>query len=95
MNIADFIPVGRQNAVTREELRKLTGLNDRQIREMISQARRETPIISLDNKGYFIPSEDEKADVEKWIKQEEHRAKSIFWSMAGAKKFIKGGNINA
>lgn len=95
MNITDFIPVGRQNAVTREKLRKLTGLNDRQIREMISQARRKTPIISLDNKGYFIPSEDEKADVEKWIKQEEHRAKSIFWSMAGAKKFIKGGNINA
>lgn len=95
MNIADFIPLGMKNAITREELRKLTGLNDRQIREMISQARRETPIISLDNKGYFIPSEDEKADVEKWIKQEEHRAKSIFWSMAGAKKFIKGGNINA
>ena len=89
MNIADFIPLGMKNAITREELRELTGLNVRQIREMISQARRETPIISLDNKGYFIPTKEEKPLVERWISQEEHRAKSIFWSMAGAKEFIK------
>lgn len=95
MNIADFIPLGMKNAITREELRKLTGLNDRQIREMISQKRREIPIISLDNKGYFIPTKEEKPLVEKWVNQEKHRAKSIFWSMAGAKKFIEGGNINA
>lgn len=88
LDIADFIPRGKENAITRQNLCEITGLNDRAVRESISQARREIPIISLANKGYYIPTE--KEDVEQWVKQEEHRAKSIFWSMAGAKKFLKG-----
>lgn len=90
MNIIDYMPCGQKNAITRAELSKITGLKDRVVRELIGQARRETPILNTQNgEGYFIPLPSEKHLVERWLKQEESRAKSIFWSIRGAKNFIK------
>ena len=90
MNIADFIPVGKDNAISRSQLVKLTGLSDRIIRDMIALERRNTAILNLQNgAGYYIPSESEKADLERFIKQEEARAKSIFWSLRGAKSALR------
>ena len=65
MDIVDYIPFGRENAVTRAQLRIVTGLNDRQIREQISQARRDTVILNMqDGKGYFRPLPEERHIVE-------------------------------
>ena len=90
MNITDFIPVGKDNAISRSQLVKLTGLSDRIIRDMIALERRNTAILNLQNgAGYYIPSESEKADLERFIKQEEARAKSIFWSLRGAKSALR------
>lgn len=90
MNIADFIPVGKDNAISRSQLVKLTGLSDRIVRDMIALERRNTAILNLQNgAGYYIPSESEKADLERFIKQEEARAKSIFWSLRGAKSALR------
>lgn len=86
--IADHIPYGKKNAVTREYLCNVTGLKDRDVREMISKERRNTPILSS-GKGYFQPTEDETAEVAKWVIQESKRARSIFWSMWGAKAYLK------
>lgn len=56
MNIIDYIPIGRANAVTREQLEILTGFSDRKIRDQIHEARRFAPIINIsDGKGYYIP----------------------------------------
>jgi len=88
MNIIDYIPKGKDNAITREELVKLTGFTDRIIREQISQARRDTAIINnQDGRGYYKPSDRE--EIERYIKQESSRAKSIFWCLRGAKKALK------
>ena len=38
MDIVDYIPFGRENAVTRTQLRIMTGMNDRKIRDKISEA---------------------------------------------------------
>lgn len=90
MNIIDYIPYGQKNAVSRTSLRVQTGLNDRAIRELIGQARRETPILNTQNgEGYFIPLPSEMHLVERWLKQETSRAKSTFWSLKGAKNFLK------
>ena len=90
MNIAEFIPVGKENAISRSQLVKLTGLSDRIVRDMIALERRNTAILNLQNgAGYYIPSESEKADLERFIKQEEARAKSIFWSLRGAKSALR------
>ena len=63
INITDFIPFGRQNAVTRRRLAELTGLSDRIIRQKIEKARADgAVIINLqDGRGYF--QSDNKNDI--------------------------------
>ena len=56
LNILDYIKIGRENAITRSELSKQIGISDRQVRDLIHYARRDTPILNMqDGKGYFIP----------------------------------------
>jgi hypothetical protein len=90
--ITEKIPVGHQNAVTRKALHISTGMNDRRIRKAIHEARRKTPILNLqDGSGYYVPDmEDEvdKAELRKYVKQEESRLKSIGWSLAAARKTL-------
>lgn len=73
--ITDYIPTGRKNAITRKELCRITGLSDRQAREHIAQARRNTPIINLqDGDGYFIPNPSDNSDMsllKRYVRQEE------------------------
>lgn len=90
MNISEFIPVGKENAISRSQLVKLTGLSDRIVRDMIALERRNTAILNLQNgAGYYIPSESDRADIERYVRQEEARAKSIFWSLRGAKTALR------
>ena len=76
-SITDYIPFGKENAVTRAHLRAATGLSDRKIREEIEQARRRGAIIinAQDGAGYY-QSEDIK-DIAKQYRQNERRALSI------------------
>ena len=59
MTITDFIPYGKENAVSREYLANMTGLDDRTVRELIEKARKDVPIISL-KKGYYLPLVEEE-----------------------------------
>lgn len=86
MNIIDLIPFGAENAIPRAKLRYLSGLNDSAMRAEIAKARRETCIINLqDGRGYYRPTTMEEVD--RFIAQEEHRARSIFYNLNGAKKY--------
>lgn len=92
MSILDYIPFGHNNAITGSRLSELTGISKREIRRMVSQARRETPILNLqDGKGYFKPTEEEKYLVERYVKQETARLKSVGWSLKAAREFVKNG----
>lgn len=92
--ITDFIPVGRENAISRKRLCEVTGLTDRNLREHIAQARRNTPIINLQyGDGYFIPDTSDDADMallRRYVAQEEGRLKSIGWSLKAARNALKG-----
>ena len=92
MNIIDFIPFGKENAITREQLRMITGMPDRKMRDLISEAREEWPILNLQTgDGYYMPKEDrlsEIAEVKKWLKQEGNREKSINKTQRGAMIFL-------
>lgn len=93
MNIIDYIPFGRENAVTRTQLRIVTGLTDRKIRDLIADARRDTVILNMqDGKGYFQPNPDEINLVQAFEKQEEARLKSIGWSLKSTRKMLKNSN---
>lgn len=88
MNITNYIPKGKENAITRKDLCKITGLSDRNVRERISQARRETVIINLQNgNGYYQPTE--AAEIEQFVRQETARLKSIGWSLKAARNALK------
>ncbi len=63
MNILDYIPYGRENAISRVKLRQLTGLTDSKMRELIRQARHDVPIVNLQSgEGYFIPTKMEEIE---------------------------------
>lgn len=57
---ADYVPTGHQNAISRKFLSKMTGLNDRQVRQDISDS--DLPIINIGN-GYYIPDMNDPADI--------------------------------
>lgn len=92
--ITDYISTGHFHPITRKKLCNLTGLSDRQVRDSIAQARRNTPIINLqDGDGYFIPDPSDNGDMEllrRYVRQEEARLKSIGWSLKAARKMLKG-----
>lgn len=88
INILDYIPKGRANAIPRARLRYITGLTDSKMRELIREARKDVPILNLQTgEGYYIP--DNKEEVRRYIKQEEHRAKSIFANLRSAKDYLE------
>ena len=99
MNIINYIPKGYENAISRKELCEKTGLQDRVVRALIEEARRETIIISNnDGTGYWIypdhPTEKEKNLLNRFVKQQENRAKSIFYALYPARQMMKGGVTN-
>ena len=88
INILDYIPKGRENAIPRKKLAYITGLTDSKMRELIRLARRDVPILNLQTgEGYYIP--DNKEEVKRYIKQEEHRAKSIFANLKSARDYLE------
>lgn len=91
--ITDYIPTGRENAVTRVHLREVTGLPDRKVREEIEQARRKGAIIinAQDGAGYY-QSEDIK-DIAKQYRQNERRALSILAQQKHLRKRLKAAGV--
>ena len=92
-SITDYIPFGKENAVTRAHLRAATGLPDRKIREEIEQARRRGAIIinAQDGAGYY-QSEDIK-DIAKQYRQNERRALSILAQQKHLRKRLKEAGV--
>lgn len=87
--VVSLIPKGRDNAITGKQIRQLTGFSERIVRKYVSLARRDICILNDQNgMGYYKP--ETKEEVERWVNQERARAKSIFWSMRGAREYLKG-----
>ena len=91
IKIVDYIPFGKENAISRQQLERVTGLSDRDVREAISLARRNTVILNLSiGKGYFQPIQGEEDDlVVKYFKQEDSRLKRIGWSLLATRRRVK------
>ena len=91
MNIISLIPQGKVNAISRTELRYMTKLNDRVMRELIEQERRKGAIILnlQDGRGYYRPAPDEMDDVRRQYKQNDRRAKSILVQQKYLRRTLK------
>ena len=87
MNILDFIPTGKENAISKENLCKLTGIKDeRIIRDAIKrQVESGVPILSSSgHKGYWY-SEDLE-EIKEFIRENDHRSNALNRTTAKLKK---------
>lgn len=85
MDILEFIPYGKENAVNRHDLSQIVGLSDRDTRRAIADARKTTPIINLsDGNGYYRPTN--KEELYRYILQENARAMHILKNIQVATK---------
>lgn len=102
ITVADLIPTGRENAVKRADLLNACIIHnlaytDRNMRKQIEAARRDYVILNLsDGEGYYRPTPAELRDLQKYIRQEEARAKAAFTNIKLARKLyedFKNGRI--
>ena len=92
--VYNAIGVGRENAISRRELCRATGLPDRAVRKAIEILRYDRPILTADNGlGYYIPRRDAQGrrEAAKWIETQDRRCKSIKTAERGAKRFARQG----
>ena len=89
MNILDFIPTGKENAISKQKLMEVTGIKDeRLVRDVIKrQVESGVPILSSSgHKGYWY-SEDID-EIEEFIRENDHRANAIGKTTAKLKKHL-------
>ncbi|MBQ0074516.1 MAG: hypothetical protein KBT34_10005 [Prevotella sp.] len=90
LTIVDLIPEGRENAISREMLlAKCIELdicyNDRAMRQLIEREKKEFVILAREGGGYYRPTHDDMLDLNRYIRQETHRAISVFRNIKRAK----------
>lgn len=86
--IVNLIPYGKDNAVRRKELRRITNLPDRQIRKLIEEAKNRGQLIAASPAGgyYRIESADEAND---YFAMERAKARSIFRNLSTLQENIR------
>ena len=100
VNIVELIPIGRNNAISRNDLIEkcvvfdLIDRNasdkDREMRRLLQKARLDYTILNLsDGNGYYRVSRDDLQDLQRYIKQEDNRAKASFGNHTLAKKLYE------
>lgn len=97
MKITDFIPYGKENAISNSNLAIKSGTKKREARRFVHQARvNGEPICSTSDErkgGYFMPTNKEEALI--YYRQQRSRIKSAIAALNGVKKYLKergGGN---
>lgn len=100
ITIADLIPEGRENAISRamltakcvryELIDKNTKDKDRAMRNLVNKARIDWTILNLsDGDGYYRPTHEDLLELRRYIRQEENRGKAIFKNLQNAKKLYE------
>lgn len=77
MSVTDYIREGKENAVTREQLKALTGLSDRKVRKEIEIARKRGEIILNDQDGVGYYRSENVQSLKRQYKQNKSRAMTI------------------
>ena len=100
MNITEIIPMGKANAIKREELLyrcKMLGLatNDRGMRKLIEDARKENCILNMQNgAGYFRPTKDDLPELRHYVAQERDRSLTILSNLKMARNLLEDMECN-
>jgi hypothetical protein len=88
MNIADYIPHGKENAISRANLMQLTGATDSYIRGCIAKARAEgIHIITGINGKYYIS--DNADEIESFLEREiQSRINALYFNYRNMREFV-------
>lgn len=91
--LREHIPIGRENAITRSDLAKLWKMDDRSVRETIARMRitqTDDPLAILSSStnppGYW--RSDVRAELERYIKEGQARAKNTIAALGDAKRVL-------
>jgi hypothetical protein len=91
MNIREYIPKGQNNAISKKNLCRRTGLSDRELRHCVEKANQEgeEPIICLlDGRGYFIPLPSEREQAIEYMRSEYSRVKKTIRKIHNIEKWL-------
>lgn len=102
ITIADLIPFGRDNAISRSALvtkcvengliAESVTYKDRAMRNLISRAKADYVIQARcgeDGGGYYRPTHEDLLDLQRYIRQEEKRGKAVFRNIQLARKLYE------
>lgn len=87
--ILNYIPTGKEYAISMKHLAHLLNTTPRQIRSMVHHARCEGSVIVADDNGYYLPVSQEELTA--WIRRYEASARSVFKALASAKTALAEG----
>ena len=95
MNICDFIPTGKENAIRRDTLVNMLNLPDRTVRRMIQEARDRGEIIlnSQDGAGYYMSHD--LGELKRQVKRNNSRAMSVLRQNTHLRRKIKELEVQA
>ena len=88
-DLAEKIPVGHHNAISRDALAARSGLCDRHVRELLETARDLGVLIcnDQDGKGYYIAETPE--EIERQYKRDKARALSVLKRLKASRAALK------
>lgn len=87
MDILTFIPKGEKNAVSRNHLRTVTNLSDREVRRAIAEKRKSgVPILASKHGGYFIAENIEQ--IEEYLKWIDSYNTSYYFDFLPLRKMV-------
>ena len=96
-NVLDFIPIGRENAISMSNLADRMGTDQRTARKAIFNARCKGEIICStcgeNASGYYRPASID--EVRPYIAMQEHRIASAKVALKSAKKFAEAAKAGA
>ena len=89
--LMELVPEGRENAVSRSELRMLAGISDRKCRRFLQEAKEhEELIVNLqDGKGYFRPGTDDIKSIAAQYKLNQSRMISLSKQQKNLRRILK------
>lgn len=82
------IPFGEAKAISKAELKRKWGMDERKVRHIISQIREEFVICAYSSgSGYFRP--ETRAEIEHYVNEMKNRARNTFAAIKTAEDAIK------
>ena len=78
---------GAENRIHLKDLTAITNMSGRELRRVIEFIRRKGVVIAAGKSGYYFPSD--VPELSAFIKQEERRAKSTFYTLKAARQLEK------